>query len=106
MEKGDFKVYCQPIVRAEDGAVCSAEALVRWEHPTMGTIAPPGAFVPVLERDNQISMLDRHVLRQVHALQESLVQRGASLVPISMNLSRQDFYNDRLMNETSSTWST
>ncbi len=31
---------------------------------------------------------------------------GASLVPISMNLSRQDFYNDRLMNEISSTWST
>ena len=62
--------------------------------------------MPVLERDNQISMLDRHVLRQVHALQESLVQRGARLVPISMNLSRQDFYNDRLMNEISSTWST
>lgn len=74
--------------------------------PDDGDHRPPGAFVPVLERDNQISMLDRHVLRQVHALQESLVQRGASLVPISMNLSRQDFYNDRLMNETSSTWST
>ncbi len=98
LKRGDFKVYYQPIVRAQDGAVCSAEALVRWEHPTMGTIAP-GAFVPVLERDNQISMLDRHVLHQVHTLQESLAQQGANLVPISMNLSRQDFYNDRLMNE-------
>ena len=45
MEKGDFKVYYQPIVRAEDGAVCSAEALVRWERPTMGTIAPRGVFL-------------------------------------------------------------
>lgn len=98
LKKGDFQVYYQPIVRAEDGAVCSAEALVRWEHPTMGTITP-GAFVPVLERDNQISMLDRYVLHQVHALQESLAGKGGTLVPISMNLSRQDFYNDRLMNE-------
>lgn len=43
--------------------------------PDDGDHRPPGAFVPVLERDNQISMLDRHVLCQVHALQESLVQR-------------------------------
>ena len=46
LEKGDFKVYYQPIVRAEDGAVCSAEALVRWGHPTMGTIAPRGRSCP------------------------------------------------------------
>ncbi|MDY5661281.1 MAG: diguanylate cyclase [Coriobacteriales bacterium] len=46
LERGDFKVYYQPIVRAEDGAVCSAEALVRWEHPTMGTIAPRGRSCP------------------------------------------------------------
>ena len=98
LRNGDFKVYFQPIVRAEDESICAAEALVRWEHPTMGPIMP-GGFIPVLERDNQISQLDRYVLRHVYALQASLAERGMSLVPISMNLSRQDFYNDGLMSE-------
>jgi diguanylate cyclase (GGDEF)-like protein len=98
LQNADFKVYFQPIVRAADETVCSAEALVRWEHPTLGTVGP-GAFVPVLERGNQISQLDRYVLRQVHDFQARLAQEGRDLVPISMNLSRQDFYSDGLMNE-------
>lgn len=98
LRNGDFKVYFQPLVRASDGAVCSAEALVRWVHPTMGAVKP-GVFVPVLERDNQISQLDGYVLRKVHDLQASLAERGARMVPVSLNLSRRDFYSDSLMNE-------
>lgn len=98
LANGDFKLYFQPIVRAEDERVCAAEALVRWEHPTMGRVMP-GAFIPVLEQENQISQLDRYMLQKVYAFQESLEKRGIGPVPVSLNLSRQDFYSDRLMNE-------
>jgi diguanylate cyclase (GGDEF)-like protein len=98
LANGDFKLYFQPIIRAKDERVCAAEALVRWERPAMGAVMP-GAFIPVLEQENQISQLDRYMLRKVYAFQESLARRGIGLVPVSLNLSRQDFYNDGLMNE-------
>jgi diguanylate cyclase (GGDEF)-like protein len=94
----DFKVFFQPIIGAEDGKVCSAEALVRWEHPTMGVIMP-GLFIPALEKSGLVSELDRYVLRQVYAFQESLMEQGMKFVPVSVNLSRHDFYNDRLMSD-------
>ncbi|MGI6032397.1 MAG: EAL domain-containing protein [Coriobacteriales bacterium] len=94
----DFKVYFQPVVRAEDGKLCSAEALVRWEHPKLGFVTP-GAFIPALEKSGLISELDRYVLYRVYEFQESLQDKGLKSVPISVNLSRQDFYNDHLMSD-------
>ena len=44
-----FTVYFQPICRADDGLVVSAEALVRWIHPLRGMISP-GSFIPPFEK--------------------------------------------------------
>ena len=94
----DFKVYYQPIIDTASGKLCSAEALVRWEHPTQGFIVPD-RFIPALESSGFITQLDRHVLRHVHDLQAELYRNRKQIVPISVNLSRQDFYDDSLMNE-------
>lgn len=94
----DFKVYYQPIIDAASGKICSAEALVRWNHPTQGFIVPD-RFIPALESSGFITRLDRHVLRHVYDLQTELSSREMQIVPISVNLSRQDFYDDSLMNE-------
>jgi diguanylate cyclase (GGDEF)-like protein len=94
----DFKVYFQPIFRADDERICSAEALVRWEHPDRGFISP-ASFIPALEKASLISELDRYVLARVYELQKSLSSRSLKFVPISVNLSRNDFYNDHLMND-------
>ena len=94
----EFKVYYQPIVRASDGKICSAEALVRWIHPKMGFIVP-NTFIPALEKSGLISQLDRYVLGHVFDFQKELQDQGLPLVPVSVNLSRQDFYNDHLMND-------
>ncbi len=98
MQRKELKVYYQPLVRCSDGRICSAEALVRWKHPEMGVVAP-GDFIPALEKSGMISQLDHFVLREVYHFQESMHEMGKRFVPISINLSRQDFYNDLMMND-------
>ena len=46
-------MYLQPKVRAENGTVAGAEALVRWEHPEKGFISP-ATFIPLCEEDGLI----------------------------------------------------
>ncbi len=46
--RGEFEMLYQPLIDADAGAVVGAEALLRWHHPTRGTI-PPSQFVPLVE---------------------------------------------------------
>lgn len=98
MRNGDFQIWYQPIVRASDGRLCSAEALVRWIHPKAGMLSP-GNFIPALEKGGMISELDRYVVKHVFSFQDDLKTSGLATVPISVNLSRQDFYDDQLMSD-------
>lgn len=91
----EFKVYYQPICRATDGLVTSAEALVRWEQPGKGLVSP-GAFIPLFEKNGFISMLDRYVWDEVCRLQRERLNQGLKTVPISVNVSRVEFYNPAL----------
>lgn len=47
-EHGELQLYYQPQVRLSDGAIAGAEALIRWNHPERGLLAP-GAFIETLE---------------------------------------------------------
>ncbi len=55
IERGEFRLEFQPIVRLGGGTVVGAEALLRWRHPRRGTIAP-NDFLPVVD---QAAMTDR-----------------------------------------------
>jgi diguanylate cyclase (GGDEF)-like protein len=61
---GEFYVHYQPIVEAETGKMVSAEALLRWEHPTRGTV-PPDVFIPIAERSKLINSLGDLVLDHI-----------------------------------------
>ncbi|HLL65479.1 MAG TPA: bifunctional diguanylate cyclase/phosphodiesterase [Micromonosporaceae bacterium] len=63
LDAGEFRLVYQPIIGLDAGQVIGVEALVRWDHPTRGTI-PPGDFVPVAERTGLIVPLGRYVLRE------------------------------------------
>lgn len=93
-----FKVYYQPIIEAKSGSLCGAEALVRWQHPSRGFIVPDH-FIPALESSGLITDLDLYVLKHVCAFQKEQMDRQIPIVPVSVNLSRQDFYNQSFMNE-------
>ena len=90
LKNGDFKVYLQPKVRLCDGKTAGAEALVRWQHPQRGTIFPSD-FIPLFERSGAIKQVDFCIFEQVCALQRRWADEGRSVIPISINLSRQHF---------------
>lgn len=58
-----LSVHFQPDVALADHRIVTLEALVRWEHPTRGMLAPD-AFVPFAEESNLILAIDRFVLRE------------------------------------------
>ena len=93
LEREEFEAYYQPIVALESGRVVGAEALVRWNHPTEGLLAP-GRFLPLAEETGLIVPLGRQILRQAcKALVrwQSSDPRYASLY-VSVNLSSPEVH--------------
>lgn len=92
----EFKVYYQPIVDCATGKIASAEALVRWQHPTKGRIKP-SAFIPALESNGYISEVDHYVMEWVLSFYKRHLENKLPLVPISINISWMDFYDKELL---------
>jgi diguanylate cyclase (GGDEF)-like protein len=87
VERKEIHVYYQPIVDLETGQVQRAEALLRWEHPTLGWISP-AEFIPLAEESGQIVDLGRHVLATACAQQAAWRERFGDAAPdVSVNLS-------------------
>jgi len=59
----EFVIHYQPIVELATGAVCKAEALLRWQHPTQGMISPD-VFIPIAEETGQIIKIGDWVFEQ------------------------------------------
>lgn len=79
----------QPQVDIRTGLVVGGEALARWRRPG-GTSVSAAQFVPILERNGFIPMLDKFIWHSVIKWQSELIARGAAQVPISVNVSRMD----------------
>ena len=62
-ERGEFRLHYQPIVQLAGGRLVGAEALVRWQHPTRGLLAP-GEFLAIAEETGLIVDLDAWALRE------------------------------------------
>jgi diguanylate cyclase (GGDEF)-like protein len=63
VSNGEFEAYYQPLVNVGDGGTCAMEALVRWQHPRHGMVAP-GRFIPVAEERGLITAIDRWMLHR------------------------------------------
>jgi diguanylate cyclase (GGDEF)-like protein/PAS domain S-box-containing protein len=90
LEQGQFRLFYQPIVSLDTAETVGFEALIRWEHPQRGLVAP-GAFIAVAEETGQIVAIGQWVLqeacRQLRLWQEQKLISPA--VTVSVNLSRR-----------------
>lgn len=92
VERGEFELHYQPIVRLETNVLRGFEALVRWQHPTRGLVQPD-EFIPTAEETGLILPLGRWILnescRQMSEWQEKY--EAASSLMINVNLSGKQF---------------
>ena len=95
LDLGQFQIFLQPFFSIPENRFTGAEALVRWIHPERGLIGPDD-FVPIFEENGFIIPLDDHIIEQVCILQRRILDEGRPTVPIAVNLSRSDFYNQDL----------
>ena len=89
---GAFEVYYQPLVAAATGNLVSFEALVRWNHPTRGVVAPD-VFIPLAEETGLIVSLGEWVLRQACAEATNWPEE----LRVAVNLSPLQFAHKNLL---------
>jgi len=106
LNENQFEIYYQPLVDAVTGRMRSAEALVRWHHPTRGMVAP-GEFISLAEQTGQIVPLGLWVLRQACAEMADFNANRERALPVAVNISSLQFIRDgflddvrRVLNET------
>ena len=90
IEGDQFVVHYQPRVDTFTGALRSMEALVRWQHPQRGLV-PPLEFIPVAESMGLILALGEQVADMVCAQLSAWQRQGLPPVPVSINVSAQQF---------------
>ncbi|MBB6082749.1 EAL domain-containing response regulator [Castellaniella defragrans] len=86
LERGEFRVHYQPQLHLYERAVTGLEALVRWQHPGRGLIAP-GAFIALAEESGLIVPLGNWVLREVGRQMRAWLDEGRAPGYVAVNLS-------------------
>ncbi|GAB6060830.1 sensor domain-containing protein [Desulfonatronum parangueonense] len=98
VQEGGLSVHYQPIVHVDGGGLEGFEALVRWNHPSMGQV-PPSRFIPLAEETGLILPLGRFVIReacgQLAAWREEFPI--ATQLSMSVNVSCLQFLRDNLV---------
>jgi predicted signal transduction protein with EAL and GGDEF domain len=94
LDKDEIVAYFQPIVDVVGTRVRGAEALVRWDHPTLGVL-PPGAFVEVVEQTGLIGPMTHVVLEQA-VEQCARWRRAGHDLSVAVNLSVRNLLDRNL----------
>jgi EAL domain-containing protein (putative c-di-GMP-specific phosphodiesterase class I) len=84
----ELRLNYQPKVTLTSGVVTGVEALVRWQHPTRGLLAPDD-FVPIAERSDQIGELTRWVMRTAVAQWRRWREHGLE-ISVAVNFSARN----------------
>nr|WP_242513312.1 EAL domain-containing protein [Halochromatium salexigens] len=100
LERDEFVLQYQPIVRLDTGRVKGFEALVRWQHPEHGLV-PPDRFIPLAEETLLILDLSRFVLAEACRQAVAWAAHFAEPPVVSVNLSGRQFISSQIADEVS-----
>ncbi|MEL0169414.1 MAG: EAL domain-containing protein [Pseudomonadaceae bacterium] len=95
LERNEFVLHYQPQADLQSGKVTGVEALIRWNHPKHGLVAP-NDFIPLLEETGLINEVGLWVLRQACADMLHLQATHGQSPRVSVNLSARQFLSRRL----------
>jgi len=100
IERNEFAVYYQPIVRLRDSRLTGFEALVRWNHPDQGCLSP-ATFIQVAEDTGLITHIDQFVLRAACQAARDWHSRIPDVAPltVSVNISARSFAQPDLVEQ-------
>ena len=100
VERNEFEIHYQPIVNLVSGELYGAEALLRWNHPTRGSV-PPSRFISLAEETGLIIPLGRWVLKEACEKAREWRTRFVSRRPLQMsvNLSVRHFQDPTLLQD-------
>ncbi|NKB18304.1 MAG: EAL domain-containing protein [Pseudanabaena sp. CRU_2_10] len=96
LERQEFRLFYQPQVDLSTGKIVGAEALLRWQHPELGIIAP-SKFMRIAENTGLILRLSEWVIHTACAQYAAWQEAGVKLNRISINLSGQHLRQDSLI---------
>ncbi|WP_082711752.1 MULTISPECIES: cyclic di-GMP phosphodiesterase CdpA [Burkholderia] len=94
VRNGEFSLHFQPITKSSTGAVVGVEALIRWQHPTHGLVAP-ATFIPLAESIGLINYLGNWVLKAACMQLVAWDRQGIALQYVAVNVSPQQFRDPR-----------
>jgi diguanylate cyclase (GGDEF)-like protein len=96
LELGEFELHYQPLIDSASNNLVGFEALVRWDHPTMGFLLPD-RFIPAAERCGMIVALGQWVLREACRQTAEWNRELADDFFIAVNLSASEVMNEGLV---------
>ncbi len=98
VEAEEFRLHYQPIVDARTGELVAAEALIRWQSPTLGLVGP-AHFIPLAEERGLILAIGRWVLRRACRDLRAWRDDGLDPVRVSVNVSARQLEAGTLLPE-------
>jgi diguanylate cyclase (GGDEF)-like protein/PAS domain S-box-containing protein len=94
LRRDEFFLVYQPIINLVSGAITGFEALIRWRHPTRGTLTP-AHFIPIAEECGLIIPIGEWVLREACARAQQWLAADLKFETIAVNISAVEFRSDR-----------
>lgn len=96
LKNEEFEILYQPKVDINSEKIVSAEALIRWKHKDVGYISP-NIFIPIAEKNGDINLIGRWVIKEVCKEIKKCEVNKDNIVPIAINLSRVELYQNNLI---------
>jgi diguanylate cyclase (GGDEF)-like protein/PAS domain S-box-containing protein len=96
IEQGQLSLYYQPKVDVLTNRISGMEALLRWNHPTLGMV-PPQRFIPVAEETGLIRPIGYWAIRTACEQNRAWQQRSAARLRVAVNLSPRQLSDDHLI---------